>query len=269
MAARRAPDCEDEPARCRSCPQPLVQPARGRRRRYCSHACRQAAYRRRRDGERQRAFVRLVEADARLWLPTLASASADLIVTDPPYRFQRGQTYFRVWFEELRDDEWPVIFSELFRILKPNRHAYVFCDDRVRPLFDAAAAEAGFRRHRPLIWDKEWLGLGSDAWRSRYELIAWYEKGQRAGNFKNRANVLRARRPHRGYPTEKPVEVLRALIEQASLPGELVVDPFCGSGNVGRAARELRRRAVLCDRDAAFASRRLRLASVALKRVHT
>jgi DNA modification methylase len=72
--------------------------------------------------------------------------------------------------------------------------------------------------------------------------------------------VVRARRPHRGYPTEKPVAALKTLIAQARTPGELVLDPFCGSGNVGRAARELGRRALLCDVDAASASRRLRLA---------
>lgn len=77
--------------------------------------------------------------------------------------------------------------------------------------------------------------------------------------------MLRARRPHRGYPTEKPVAALKTLIGQASLPGELVLDPFCGSGNVGRAARELGRRALLCDVDAGFASRRLRLAIARLE----
>ena len=69
----------------------------------------------------------------------------------------------------------------------------------------------------------------------------------------------------RGYPTDKPVELLKTLIRQASRPGELVLDPFCGSGNLERAARELARRALLCDVDARFAAARLRLAAVALE----
>ena len=68
----------------------------------------------------------------------------------------------------------------------------------------------------------------------------------------------------RRYPTEKPVEVLETTIGQASLPGELVLDPFCGSESVGQAARALGRRALLCDVDAAYAGRRLRLARTAL-----
>jgi site-specific DNA-methyltransferase (adenine-specific) len=256
---KRAASADSEAGRCPHCRRPLAQPARGRRRRYCSHACRQSAYRRRRDGEQQRRLVALVEADARLWLPQLPDASVDLIVTDPPYRFQRGTTYFRDWFPDLDDHEWQPIFHQLYRILRPNRHAYVFCDDRTRPLFDEAANAAGFRRHPPLIWDKDWLGIGTAAWRSRYELICWYEKGRRAGNHNNRANIIRARRAHRGYPTEKPIAALRQLIEQASLLGELVLDPFCGSGNTGLAARQLHRHALLCDQNTTTAARRLRL----------
>ena len=121
-------------------------------------------------------------------------------------------------------------------------------------------AGSAFRVLPPLVWDKDWLGPGGGAWRSCYELIGFYEKGGRAGNSRSFGNVLRARRPHRGYPTEKPVAILKRLIEQSSLPGELVLDPFCGSGNVGVACRELRRRALLCDVAPEFAARRLRLA---------
>jgi site-specific DNA-methyltransferase (adenine-specific) len=144
-------------------------------------------------------------------------------------------------------------------VLRRDTHCYVFCDRRTLPLFDAAAAAARFRVHPPLVWDKDWLGLGGGAWRSQYEFIAWYEKGARAGNSHREANILRARRRHRGYPTEKPLPLLRTLIQQASHVGELVLEPFCGSGNVGEAARNLGRRTLLCDVDASVASRRLRL----------
>jgi site-specific DNA-methyltransferase (adenine-specific) len=244
--------------RCPVCRGPIVQPKRGRRRSYCSNACRQAAHRRRRDGAHRRGLVRLVEGDGRELLRSLPDESVDLIVTDPPYRFERGATHFRDWFEELPDSAWPGVFRQLERVLGPDAHLYVFCDDRVKAIFDAAAATAGFRVRTPLIWDKGWIGLGG-TWRPQYEYIAFYEKGSRPGNFRNRSNVLRASRVVRGYPTEKPVEILKELISQASDPGELVLDPFCGSGNVGAAARQLGRRALLCDVDAGFAARRLRL----------
>jgi site-specific DNA-methyltransferase (adenine-specific) len=200
----------------------------------------------------------LVQADARELLASLPDEGINLIVTDPPYAFDRGDTHFREWFAELPDEVWPEIVAELYRVLREDAHAYLFCDWRIQRLFEDAAEKAGFRVHRPIVWDKLSPALGG-TWRSQPELILFLEKGHRPGNFKNRGNVLQAPRVARGYPTEKPVRILRPLISQSSLPGELVFDPFCGSGNVGRAARELGRRALLCDVDAGFAAGRLRL----------
>jgi site-specific DNA-methyltransferase (adenine-specific) len=69
----------------------------------------------------------------------------------------------------------------------------------------------------------------------------------------------------RGESTEKPVGLWKILIGQSTRTGELVRDPFCGWGSAGVAARELGRRALLCDLDAATAAGRLRVAVVALE----
>lgn len=250
---------EPRTGRCAVCKRVFRQPARGRPQRYCNAACRQVAYRRRKGEGLRRRLVRLVQADAREFLPSLPDESVDLIVTDPPYAFDRGDTYFREWFEELSDEAWPEIFIELHRVLAMNTHAYVFADRRIRPIFEAAAKAARFRVHRALIWDKGSIGLGHGVWRPQHEFICFFSKGSRRGNSRSLGDVLRASSP-RGYPTEKPVAVLKALIAQSSGRGQLVLDPFCGSGNVGKAARELGRRALLCDVDARFAAERLRLA---------
>jgi len=244
--------------RCPVCKQTFRQPARGRHGRYCSHACRQVAYRRRKGEGQKRRLVRLVQADAREFLPSLPDGSVDLIVTDPPYIFDRGDTYFPEWFPELDDDAWPEIFCELHRVLAMNAHVYIFADRRTRPIFETAAEAAGFRVHQALIWDKGSIGLGHGAWRPQHEYICFFSKGSRRGNSKSLGDVLYAPRP-RGYPTEKPVAVLKKLIAQSSDRGQLVLDPFCGSGNVGRAARNLGRRAMLCDVYPKFAAGRLRL----------
>jgi site-specific DNA-methyltransferase (adenine-specific) len=193
-----------------------------------------------------------------VFLASLQTESVDLVVTDPPYEFARGKKYFRDWFAaDLSDEEWTAVLAEVYRVLRCNRHAYVLCDRRTHRVFAGAVHQAGFRVHDPLIRDKDWLGLGRGAWRSKYELILFLEKGHRAGNRRNLGNVLRVRRPHRGYPTEKPVALLRTLLDQASAPGELMLDPFCRSGNVVVAARELGRRALLCDIAPAFAARKI------------
>jgi site-specific DNA-methyltransferase (adenine-specific) len=250
--------------RCAVCHAPLTQPARGRPRRYCPGGCRQRAYRLRRNGIQQHRLVRLLEGDARELLNSLPDESIDLIVTDPPYWFERGTSYHRNWFQMLADSEWSPIFAEFHRVLARDAHAYVFCDERTKPVFDRAAEAAGFRRSTTIHWDKGSIGLGG-CWRPQVEYIAFYKKGARPGNHRNRGNVLYAPRVKGGYPTEKPVSILKRLVEQSSDPGELVLDPFCGSGNVGRAARELRRHALLCDMAPGFAAGRLRITAVPLR----
>lgn len=246
-------------ARCAVCRRAFRQPAVGRHGRYCSHACRQVAYRRRKGEGQKRALVRLVQADARDLLASLPDESVDLILTDPAYvsDFASGPDGER--YPQLTDEAWEEIFCELYRVLAEDSHAYFFADRRIRLIFEAAAKAAGFRVHHALIWDKLSVGWGHGVWRPQHEYILFCSKGSRPGNSKSRADVLYAPRP-RGYPTEKPVKVLKALIAQSSNRGELVLDPFCGSGSTGTAARELGRRALLCDVDAAFAAGRLRLA---------
>jgi len=123
---------------------------------------------------------------------------------------------------------------------------------------DPAAGGAGFRFNPPLVWDKRLHGL-EGTWRSQYELVLFLEKGHRPGNFKNRGNVLQASRVARGYPTEKPVGVLKQLIAPVKRAGRAGTRSLLRLGGTGMAARELGRRTVLCDVDARVAAGRLRL----------
>ena len=73
-------------------------------------------------------------------------------------------------------------------------------------------------------------------YRARYECILFFEKGKRKLNDLGIADILEAPRINGGYPAEKPPEVSEVLIAQSTEPGELVIDPFMGSGSVGVAA---------------------------------
>ena len=50
-----------------------------------------------------------------------------------------------------------------------------------------------------------------------------------------------------GYPTQKPEGILRRIVTASSRPGDLCLDPFCGSGTLGAVCRELGRDYVLID----------------------
>ena len=64
-----------------------------------------------------------------------------------------------------------------------------------------------------------------------------FEKGKRKLNNLGVPDVLECKRVYRGYPTEKPVPLIEILIEQSSSSGELIVDPFFGSGSTLLAAK--------------------------------
>jgi DNA modification methylase len=79
------------------------------------------------------------------------------------------------------------------------------------------------------------IGMGYH-YRARYECVLFFEKGKRKLNDLGIADIIEQKRINGGYPAEKPPEVSEVLIRQSSEPGELVVDPFSGSGSVGVAA---------------------------------
>ena len=79
------------------------------------------------------------------------------------------------------------------------------------------------------------IGMGYH-YRARYECVLFFEKGKRKLQDLGIADIIEAPRISGGYPAEKPPDVSEVLVKQSSEPGELVIDPFMGSGSVGVAA---------------------------------
>ncbi len=129
----------------------------------------------------------------------------------------------------------------MYRVLKPDTHFYLLCDAETMFVAKPEAEKAGFRFWKPLVWDKRTIGMGYH-YRARYELILFFEKGKRRLNDLGIADIIEVPRIRGGYPAEKPVEVAEVLIRQSTQPGDVVADPFMGSGSVGVAAAKLGRR---------------------------
>jgi DNA modification methylase len=79
------------------------------------------------------------------------------------------------------------------------------------------------------------IGMGYH-YRARYECILFFEKGKRKLSDLGVADILEVSRISGGYPAEKPPAVSEVLIRQSTERGQLVIDPFMGSGSVGLAA---------------------------------
>lgn len=208
------------------------------------------------------------------WLRSLDDESVALCVTDPAYeslekhRAKGTTTRLKVsdassneWFAIFKNERFPELLAELYRVLAKDAHLYVICDqetafDVVKPMGIAA----GFTWWKALVWDKRKIGMGYH-YRARFEHVCFLEKGARRLADLGIPDVLEHERVRDGYPTEKPVGLLRTLIEQSSSPGELVIDPFNGSGSCGEAALRCGRLYAGADVAAgAIASSRARLA---------
>jgi len=205
------------------------------------------------------------EADgARLYLADCRDieVECDLIVTDPPY----GQEFVSnraggQWGMLIGDNDRASVEEALRHALKGlrrGRHVYIF-DGRLDlsslPLCGATE----------LIWDKGVVGMGdlSSPWGPQHESIvfATYEisKANRAKGYGNlsarlrKGSVLRSQRAISAgvkyHPTEKPVDILRQMIESSSVIGEAVYDPFSGSGSTLVAALLEGRQAIGCEID--------------------
>jgi site-specific DNA-methyltransferase (adenine-specific) len=150
-------------------------------------------------------------------------------------------------------------------VLKSDTHFYLLCDAETMFVAKPEAEKAGFKFWKPLVWDKQTIGMGYH-YRARYEFILFFEKGKRRLNDLGIPDVIEVPRIRGGYPAEKPVEVADVLIRQSSQAGDVVADPFMGSGSVGVAAVTLGRRFLGNDLNpeaVQIASRRLREAGSA------
>lgn len=191
--------------------------------------------------------------DAITWLKTIESNSVDLVVTDPPYeslekhrkigtttRLKNSKSSSNQWFEIFPNKRFEELISEIYRIMKKNSHFYLFCDQETMFVIKPIAESQGFKFWKPIVWDKVSIGMGYH-YRARYEFILFFEKGKRKLNNLSIPDILVEKRVWKGYPTEKPVNLAKILIEQSSNEHDVVIDPFCGSGFVGQASELLNR----------------------------
>lgn len=190
--------------------------------------------------------------DAVLFLHRQPRLSIDLIVTDPAYaslekhRKVGSTTRLKSWFPIFPDSRYQAFFNACYMALKQNAHCYIMCDETTLFIIKPIAEQCGFKFWKSIIWDKQKLGMGYH-WRNKTERVAFFEKGQRRLNNLALPDLLSYPRIEGGYPTEKPKELYRDIIENSTQPGEIVADPFFGSGNGLLAANELGRHAVGTD----------------------
>ena len=174
----------------------------------------------------------------------------DLVLTDPPY----GMSYQSAWrtatpkFSKIEKDDdvswFPEFIAEAYRVLKDDSHIYIFCNDYAISEFRKAMGEVGFTPKRTLVWVKNNHTSGDleGDYGNKTEFILYAQKGRKELTGKRETNVLNFDRvADLKHPTEKPVDICQFLIQKSSNVGDIVLDPFIGSGTTARAAADLHR----------------------------
>lgn len=200
---------------------------------------------------------RIEHADALDWLAAQPEGEATAVIFDPPYAVGtpvRGR----------EDGAAGSVFGPLAfmnktlarcaKLLRPGGIVMVFADWRRMPDLAYVCSTVGLRPSTQIAWVRTRPGTGG-LFRSSWDPILIASRG--VPDAIDRAairNVVEANYPNkRRHPYEKPVEVYDHVLARICRPGDLVLDPFAGSGNSRVSAEKLGLRWRGCDVDPDFA----------------
>jgi site-specific DNA-methyltransferase (adenine-specific) len=202
-------------------------------------------------------LVKVICGDSVRVLREMGDESFDMCIADPPFGVNLdvmakvgGTTTYDVYDDEKSDvlEMVRLVIKEVVRVLKPNSHFYLFFPHlHYLHFFKFLKENFTFVDHIPLIWNKGVGGFTVNPLK-RYmphcQPIFFARKGER-NLTKGMGNIFHVEPVRKKlHPAEMPSELMEILVEQSSLPGEIILDPFCGSGPVLVAAKRLRRRAL-------------------------
>lgn len=218
---------------------------------------------------------RIVEGDSRVLTASIPDSTVDFICTDPPYNLGQYSTgnIKMSWREDFNNDlaDWDQVTmdpgdwrDEFLRVLAPTGNIFAFTSynllGRWHEVFDPL-----FDTFQFMVWHKNNPPpkLRRAGFLNSCELIVCMWNRGHTWNFTKQSEMHnfiespicsgneRLKDPK--HPTQKPLRVMRRLIELASRPGDLVLDPFAGVASTGVAAVELGRRFIGIEMDGEYA----------------
>ena len=204
--------------------------------------------------------------DAIAGMKQLPNESVDLIITDPPYNIaSKGRQTIKgnvLMTTAESFGAWDVmhpfdheilllqLISESYRVLKQGGSMYLFTGRHDNGYYVRKAIERGFthRTQIAIVKTPAMVSIYKNAWRSGFDMCMFLTKG-RVGTFHfpghaEAVNVYQHHitQKHSKHPTEKPLNLIKRFVAVSSNPGELVLDPFMGSGTTAVAAKALGRK---------------------------
>jgi DNA modification methylase len=201
--------------------------------------------------------------DADAYATLLGDEMADMVVTDPPYNVNyansakdkmRGKNR-AILNDNLGDGFYDFLLAALTPTLAHCRGGiYVAMSSSELDVLQAAFRAAGGKWSTFIIWAKHTFTMGHADYQRQFEpiLYGWREGATRHWcGARDQGDVWNINKPHKNdlHPTMKPVELMERAIRNSSRPGDVVLDPFGGSGTTMIAAEKSDRHARLMELD--------------------
>ena len=249
------------------------------------------------------AGTRVLVGDCVALLRELPAASVDMIFADPPYNLQlRGELHrpdhSRV---DAVDDAWDQVgdfaaydrftrewLGECRRVLKPDGTIWTIGSYHNVFRVGAALQDLGYWILNDVVWRKAnpMPNFRGRRFTNAHETLIWAARDAKSRYTFNYASMkalnddlqmrsdwliplctggerLKDGEGRKAHPTQKPEALLHRVIMAATRPGDVVLDPFFGTGTTGAVAKRLRRRIVGIERDPGYAAlARARLADI-------
>lgn len=170
----------------------------------------------------------------------LGDKKANLIVTDPPYNVNVEETAGKIKNDDMSDaDFYQFLFNMFVNVeqsMEEDASIYVFHADTEGLNFRKAFKDAGFYLSGCCVWKKNALVLGRSPYQWQHEpvLYGWKQKGKHQWfSDRKQTTIWEYDRPKssKEHPTMKPVQLMAYPIQNSSMRGTLVLDPFLGSGS--------------------------------------
>ena len=198
---------------------------------------------------------RIITGDCVEVMKEIPSASIDFISTDPPYLVRYTSRDDRSIANDDNSNWLMPAFAQMYRVLKYDRFLLCFYGWNKVDRFFAAWRAAGFYPVGHLVWVKDYHSNERYV-RYSHESAYLLAKGNPPKPSIALSDVLEWK--YTGdelHPTQKPVMALLPVILAFSHVGDLILDPFAGSGTTAVASQELGRRYIGIELDPAYAQK--------------
>lgn len=233
---------------------------------------------------------RMLLGDSLAFMEQMPADSVDCIWTDPPYLLSNdGITCVAGKMVKVNKGEWDrsrgvdldhefnrTWLAACHRVLKPSGAIWVSGTLHVYLSVGMAMQQLGFRILNDIVWEKPAPppNLGCRCFTHSTEMLLWATKAKKGGKDRHKFNYAAMREENGGkqmksvwrfstptteekrhgkHPTQKPIALIARCLRATTDPGDLVFDPFTGSGSTGVAALALGRHFIGCEQDKTYA----------------